>query len=67
LNYAIALGSVTIVNALIATEYVFIVIFGLLFSLWQPKIFAESGAFWDVAQKVAAIFIISAGVLLISK
>jgi drug/metabolite transporter (DMT)-like permease len=65
-NYAISLGSVTVVNALVSVEYVFIFILGLLFSLWLPKIFEEKGKFWDIAQKIGAIIIITIGTILIS-
>jgi len=65
-NYAISLGSVIIVNALVSVEYIFVFLFGLLFSFWLPKVFEERGAFWDVAQKIGAIIIITFGIILIS-
>ncbi len=65
-NYAIALGSVTAVNALVSVEYIFVFILGLIFSFWLPKIFKEQGAFWDIAQKIGAIIIITFGIILIS-
>ncbi len=66
LNYAIALGSVTLVNALIAVEFVFVLLLGLIFSVWHPSLFKESGKFWDVAQKIAATAVIAAGIFMIS-
>lgn len=65
-NYAISLGSVTLVNALISTQYVFILILASVFSIWHPKVFKERLYFWDWAQKVAAIAIIAVGICLIS-
>lgn len=65
-NYAIALGSVTVVNALVSVEYIFVFLLGLLFSLWLPEIFEEKGKFWDIAQKIGAIVIITFGIILIS-
>lgn len=65
-NYAIALGSVTIVNALVSVEYIFIFALGLLFSLWFPKIFQEKAEAWDVFQKVSSVIIITIGIVLIS-
>lgn len=65
-NYALALGSVTIVNALVASQYVFILIFAAIFSLWYPKIFGEKLHFWDWAQKVAAIGLVGGGVYLVA-
>jgi len=66
-NYAIALGSVTLVNALVSSQYVFILILAAAFSVWHPKVFEEKLYFWDWAQKVAAIIIIGIGVYLIAK
>ncbi|MDZ4384999.1 MAG: EamA family transporter [Candidatus Moranbacteria bacterium] len=65
-NYAIAIGSVTIVNALVSTEYVFILIIGLVMSFKFPKIFQEKESALDLMQKIVAILIISLGVVLIS-
>jgi drug/metabolite transporter (DMT)-like permease len=66
-NYAISIGSVTAVNALVSAEYIFIFIIGAIFSIWLPKIFQEKWSFWHVAQKVSAIAVITIGIILISK
>jgi len=65
-NYAISLGSVTIVNALVSTEYVFILLIGLALSFRFPKIFQEKENALDITQKVVSIFIITIGIILIS-
>ena len=65
-NYAVALGSVTIVSAMVSVEYVFIFLMSLVFSVRFPRIFQEEGSFWDVVQKIAAILIIAAGLILVS-
>ena len=65
-NYAISLGSVTIVNALVSTEYVFILIFGIALSAKFPKIFQEKENALAIVQKVVSIFIIALGLILIS-
>ncbi|PIP27583.1 MAG: hypothetical protein COX30_01135 [Candidatus Moranbacteria bacterium CG23_combo_of_CG06-09_8_20_14_all_39_10] len=65
-NFAIAIGSVTIVNALVSTEYVFILLIGLVMSLKFPKIFQEKESALEITQKVVSIIIISLGVILIS-
>ncbi len=65
-NYAIALGSVTIVNAMVSVEYVFILIFGLSLSFKFPKIFQEKEDFLGIFQKIISIIIISAGIVLLS-
>lgn len=66
-NYAIALGSVTLVNALVASQYVFILILAAVFSVWHKEIFQEKLYFWDWAQKAGAIIVIGAGIYLVSK
>jgi drug/metabolite transporter (DMT)-like permease len=65
-NYAIALGSVTLVNALVASQYVFILILAAVFSIWHREIFSEKLYFWDWAQKIVAIIIIGVGIYFIS-
>ncbi len=60
------LASVTIVNAMVATEYVFIFILGIVLSLWFPNIFEEKKDWGSVAQKLIAIFTITSGVVLVS-
>jgi uncharacterized membrane protein len=65
-NYALSLGSVTLINSLISTQYVFILILASIFSLWNPKVFEEKLFFWDWAQKVGAIILIASGIWIIS-
>lgn len=66
LNYAIALGSVTIVNALVSIEYVFILLLGLVLSVRYPSIFQEKWSLGHLVQKIAAIAVITVGVTLVS-
>lgn len=66
LNYAFKLGSVTLANALISSQYVFVLALAYGASVWRPKVFEEKLYFWDWAQKVAAIIIIAVGIWLIS-
>lgn len=65
-NYAIKLGSVTIVNALVALEYGFIFIFSLFFSIWFPVAFKEKRTWPDMAQKIISIIIITSGIVMVS-
>jgi drug/metabolite transporter (DMT)-like permease len=65
-QWSIALGSVTIVNALVSTEYAFIFLMGLVSSLWFPKIFREKKDWLHIAQEIISILIITAGIILIS-
>jgi len=65
-NKAIALGSVTIVNALVSTEYAFILLMGIVFSMWFPQVFQEKRDVQAIFEKVVAITMIAIGVVLIS-
>ena len=65
LNYAIALGSVAIVNALQAAEYAFIFILTLGLSYFSPRIFYESFAPKHLIPKIIGIGLVSAGVVLL--
>jgi uncharacterized membrane protein len=65
-NWAISLGSVTIVNALVSTEYAFILLMGIVFSVWFPRIFQEKRDVKSLIEKIVAIVLITTGVVLIS-
>ncbi|MDR3559045.1 MAG: EamA family transporter [Candidatus Pacebacteria bacterium] len=67
LNYAISLGSVTIVNALISLEYVFIFFLVWGFSFWVAKIFDERRDWVTMAQKLTAVVIITVGMFLVAR
>lgn len=67
INYAISLGSVTLVNALVSLEYVFVILLGILFSHWAPEIFQEKKDVKNLSQKILAILIITLGIVLISR
>jgi drug/metabolite transporter (DMT)-like permease len=66
-NYAISLGSVTIVNSLMATEYVFVFIIGLVLSVWFSRIFQEKRDWRIIFQKIIAIVVIGAGLAILAK
>ncbi len=65
LNYAIMLGSVTMVNALQGTQYAFIFLLALLFYFYKPKFLHESFSFKATLQKLTGIILISTGVVLL--
>ena len=65
-EFATSIGSVTIVNALIATEYVFVFVLGIAFSFWLPRVFKEEKDAKTIIQKIAAIILIASGVILVS-
>lgn len=67
LNYAIGLGSVTLLNSLVSIQYVFVLVIVAILSKTKAHVFQEKLLFWDWAQKVAAIAIIAAGMFLIYK
>jgi len=67
LNYAIGLGSVTLLNSLVSIQYVFVLVIVAILSKTKAHIFQEKLLFWDWAQKIAAIAIIAVGMILIYK
>jgi len=60
-------ASVTIVNALVSIEYVFIFMLSVIFSVWVPEIMKEKKDIKTVLQKITAIAIITLGLVLVSK
>lgn len=65
-NFAIALGSVTIVNALAGTQFVFLFILTALLSIWSPKILREEISSPILVRKGLATALISAGVAILA-
>ena len=65
LNYAIKLGSVTIVNALQAVEYAFIFVLASACSYFFPQIFRESLAPRHLILKIMGVALVSSGVVLL--
>lgn len=67
LNRSMSLGNITVVNALVALEYVFIFILGVGFTYYLPQVFREKMDWKHSLQKISAILIISIGIFLVSK
>jgi drug/metabolite transporter (DMT)-like permease len=66
-EFAASIGSVTIINALVSLEYIFIFIMGVAFSFWLPKVFQEKKDGKSVFQKLTAIVLIAMGLFLVYK
>lgn len=64
-QYAISLGSVTIINALQSAQYAFILIFVFLLAKEKPQLIHEPTNARVVTQKTLAIVIIALGLFLI--
>lgn len=64
-NYAIAIGSVTIVNALQGSQYALLLVMTLVLSKYYPKILKENNEPKILAQKITAIVLISTGLILL--
>lgn len=62
---AIALGSVSLVNALQGIQYPLLFILALLFSRRWPRIFQEEMSRWSIAQKSLATLLIVIGLALL--
>jgi len=65
-NYAIAIGSVTLVNALQGTQYTFLLLMTIILSIYWPKILKEDTHKWVLAQKIFAIVLITIGLTLLT-
>ncbi len=66
LNYAIALGSVTLVNALQGVQYAFLLIIALFLSKKFPQILREQISNGVITQKVMAICLIGFGLVILA-
>lgn len=64
-NYAIDLGSVTVVNALQGTQYVFVLLLAMIISIRFPKLFREELHRVALVQKVSGIVLVSFGLVLL--
>lgn len=65
-NYAIALGSVVLVNALQGVQYAFLMVLGGLVTVFYPKIVKEKISTFIILQKIVAITLISFGLYFIA-
>lgn len=65
-NFAIAQGSVTIVNALQGTQFVFVLGLTAFLSLWHPQILKEESSQKILIRKIAAVALISIGVAVLA-
>jgi len=67
LNAAIAMGSVTLVNSLVSSQYVFVLFLAYFAHKKFPFVFEEKLYFWDWAQKIGAIVLIGIGIIFMFK
>ncbi len=65
-NFAIKIGSVTLVNALQGTQYAFLLIMTSVLSLKYPKILKEHISEQTITQKVISIVLISLGLIILA-
>jgi drug/metabolite transporter (DMT)-like permease len=64
-QYATALGSVSLVNALAGTQYALIIIFVALLSKFWPRVLKETYVRKEILREIAAVLIISLGLALL--
>ena len=64
-QYAAALGSVSLVNALAGTQYALIIIFVALLSKFWPRVLKEAYTRKEILQEIAAVLVISLGLTLL--
>jgi len=65
LNYAIMLGSVTIINALQGVQYIFIFALAFFVSFYHPGFIKESFSKKAILQKIFGVILISVGVVIL--
>lgn len=65
LNYAISIGSVTLINGLQGVQYVFVLLFVFILSFFFPKLLKENTSILVIAQKVIATILIVFGIYLL--
>lgn len=65
-NYAVSLGSVTVVNALAGTQFAFLLALTTFLSFQFPKVLKEQVTKTILTQKISAILLISLGLILLT-
>jgi uncharacterized membrane protein len=64
-QYAISLGSVSIVSSLEGVKYATLIVLAAVFSRFYPKIFKEKYTKLELIQEISAIIVISIGLFLL--
>ena len=64
-QYAVALGSVSMVNALAGAQYAILIFLVALISKFFPNILKETFTSKEIVQKIVAVVIISIGLILL--
>lgn len=62
-QYAIAIGSVVIVNALLGVQYALLIMLVALLSKFYPRIFKEEYTKGEIIQELSAVILIAAGLV----
>lgn len=65
-NYAIAIGSVIIVNALQGVQYAFLLLLTLVLSKYYPRILREQYGSGILVQKIVAMVLITSGLVILT-
>lgn len=66
-NYAIALGSVALVNAMQGVQYVFLLVLGAAITMFKPQAIKEDISKSIIIQKIIAILLIGLGLFFVAK
>ena len=64
-QYAISLGSVSVVNALNGFQYALVIVFVAILSKWRPKIFREEYTRGEIFSEILAVVLIAVGLALL--
>lgn len=65
IQYATAIGSVSLVNALTGVQFAFLVLLVALLSKYNPSLFREKYSKLEIVQEIAAVFLIGIAVALL--
>jgi drug/metabolite transporter (DMT)-like permease len=66
-NYAIALGSVALVNAMQGVQYVFLLILGAIVTVFKPQAIKEDISKSIIIQKIIAILFVAIGLFFVAR
>ena len=66
IHYAIFLGSVMVVNAMVATQYLLTFLLSIILSFYWKKIFIEKFTLINIALKIVGVALVVAGTVLVS-
>lgn len=65
IHYAVSLINVALINAMQGVQYVFVLIFAMMFAKKYPKLFREKTTRFAIGQKIIAVCLVLFGLWLL--